>query len=417
MRRTRGGLRCLLAACLALASSPAIALDFDARLKAFATLNELPDDDIQRAETGNPAYDGNLDLRLLFRDQLGPWELIADHTTIGLAGDTYEFNNARARGAVDQTPTDDDRRALDLTWTLQREDDYRLYHRFDRLALRYQTATLRVTVGREAVSWGSGKAFNPMDVFAPFAPTTVDRDYKAGDDMVVVEKLLDSGGDLQGLAVFRRGESGDRGSEENSVGAKWRTFLGDQELELAVGKHYEDHIAAVSYRLPIGGALLQTDWIATDLDAEGEVKVSGVVNVDYSFGLDDRTAYVFAEYYRNGFGRNNSPVDLLQLPEYLTARVQRGEVFSLMKDYMAFGGFYQWHALLTQGATLLWNMHDDSTLLQTNLAYEPSDNQRLEAGLTVTTGGRGDEYGRIEVVNGLTTGGGSRLFLRWVYFW
>ena len=62
-------------------------------------------------------------------------------------------------------------------------------------------------------------------------------------------------------------------------------------------------------------------------------------------------------------------------------------------------------------------MHDNSSLLQTNLTYEPSDQQRLEAGFTLTAGGRGDEYGKIPVLGDLTTGGGSRVFLRWVYFW
>jgi len=70
-----------------------------------------------------------------------------------------------------------------------------------------------------------------------------------------------------------------------------------------------------------------------------------------------------------------------------------------------------------QSATVLWNLHDNSSLLQTNVTYEPSDNQRLEAGFTLTSGDRGDEYGKIPVIANLTTGGGSRLFLRWVYFW
>lgn len=157
--------------------------------------------------------------------------------------------------------------------------------------------------------------------------------------------------------------------------------------------------------------------MATELDQEDERKLSGVVNIDYSFLLAERNAYLFAEYFRNGFGRNDSPVDLFDLPVYLVERVQRGEVFSLMKDYLAAGGFYEWHPLVNQSLTVLWNLHDDSTLWQTSLSYQPGDRQTLELGLTLTTGSRGDEYGRIDVGENLTTGGGSRAFLRWVYFW
>jgi len=400
---------------LALALPGAAVAELDVRLKAYATLNELPDSDLLRDFAGNPAYDGNLDLRLLFRHQSGPWEVLVDHTTIGLGGDTFEFDQG-GRGAVDQTPTDDERRALDLTWMLEEGDRYRLYHRFDRLALQYRADTWGLTLGREAVSWGSGKAFNPMDVFSPFAPTTVDRDYKAGDDLVLFDQLYASG-DLQLLGVFRRGETGNRDSDENSYGGKWRVLAGDSEFELAGGRHYRDDLLAFSWHQPLGGALLQTDWVATRLDAEDEWKMSTVVNIDYSFSLDERAVYVFAEYYRNGFGRNRRPVDLAALPDYLVDRLQRGEVFSLMKDYMAFGGSFQWHPLLTQSATLLWNLQDGSSLLQTNLSFEPGDQQLIEAGLTVTLGERGDEYGRIEVGDGFTSGGGSRLFLRWLYFW
>ena len=393
----------------------------DVRLKAFGTYNKLPDDDLQREYNGSPAWDGNLDLRIMLREEKGNWAVLADHTTIALAGDTYEFDAfsrvGGGRGALDQTPTDDERRALDLTWTLDKDDEHRVYHRFDRLALQYQGDNWRMTLGRQALSWGSGKVFNPMDLFAPFAPTTVDRDYKQGEDLLELDRLLQGGGDVQLLAVFRRDADGSRDLDSGSFGAKWRSYIGSHELELAAGRHYQDDVYALSYKMPLGGALLQTDWITTRLDDGGDWKLSGVANLDYSFELAGRSTYLFVEYFRNGFGRNQSPVDLTALPDYLVSRLQRGEVFSLMKDYAAVGGSYQWHPLLSQNLTWLWNLHDGSGLLQTNIAWEPGDQQRLEAGLTLTSGERGEEYGRLDLGNGFTTGGGSRLFLRWLYFW
>ena len=245
--------RVVAASVLLAAAAAAPAEELDVRLKAFGTVNDLPDSDIQRAFNGNPARDGNLDLRLMFRERWGGLELIADHSTIALGGDAFEFNDGN-RGAVDQTPTDDDRRALELTWTLERDDRYRLYHRFDRLALRYRTGAWNLTAGRQAVSWGSGKAFNPMDLFAPFAPTTVDRDYKPGQDIALAERRL-ANGELQFLGVFRRDGDGGRDLDENSFGAKWHHFFGGREIELALGRHFEDDIAALSYRQPLGGKL------------------------------------------------------------------------------------------------------------------------------------------------------------------
>ncbi len=35
-------------------------------------------------------------------------------------------------------------------------------------------------------------------------------------------------------------------------------------------------------RLPLGGAMLRSDIVATQLD-EGDIEISGIVNLDYSF--------------------------------------------------------------------------------------------------------------------------------------
>ena len=37
------------------------------------------------------------------------------------------------------------------------------------------------------MSWGNGLVFQPMDLFNPFTPTAVDRDYKPGNDLLLVE--------------------------------------------------------------------------------------------------------------------------------------------------------------------------------------------------------------------------------------
>ena len=63
-------------------------------------------------------------------------------------------------------------------------------------------------MGRQAVSWGNGMVFQPLGLFSPFAPTTVDRDYKAGDDLLLVERLFANGSDLQLLLVGRRDADG-----------------------------------------------------------------------------------------------------------------------------------------------------------------------------------------------------------------
>lgn len=402
-----------LAALLAL---PAAALEMDVRAKFFGVGAALPDHSLQRQLDGTPAYDYTADLRLMFTQDLGRLSLTAHHNTLLNGGDSFAFLTSPG-ATLDQSSTDDQLRLMDLTWELGSGDRHRLVHRFDRLALQYRGATWGVTVGREAVSWGSGLVFQPMDLFSPFAPTTVDRDFKAGDDLLIVDKLFDDGSDLQFLGVARRDLDGDATADVASAALKWRKFLGGNELELFGGRHYRDQVYGGALRLPLGGAMLRTDLVATRLDEDGDWILSGILNLDYSFDLSGRPSYVFAEYYHNGFGVKSLPANPLLLPEALTERLLRGEVFNLMRDYLALGGNLQWHPLWTQSLTLIGNLQDGSSILQTTLSYVPSDHATVEAGITLPIGRAGEEFGGVPVAGDeLTTGGALQAYLRWVYY-
>ncbi len=396
------------------------ATELDLRFKAFGSTAMLPEDDLQRALDGTPAQDGSLDARLMIEEQRGSWRVIGHVDTVYEGGDSFGFSNA-PQNRLDQTPSDDDSRFMDLTWTVEDGDRYRAYQRVDRLAVAYRHGNWGVTMGRQAVSWGSGLVFQPMDLFSPFAPTAVDRDYKAGDDVLMFDRLSGGGSDLQLLAVLRRDDQGERDASEGSVGGKFHMLFGEQDLEFIAGRHYRDVVIGASLRMPLGTALMRTDWLVTDLD-DGGVEVSGIVNVDYSFDWLGNSWYVFAEYYRNGFGVSHKPVDLTRLPDALVARLARGEVFTLMKDYTALGAQVQWHPLLMHSTTLITNLHDSSSLLQTSASFDAGDAMRIEAGAVVPLGRPGDEYGGINLpplapgAAPLTTGGATQLYARFVYY-
>jgi hypothetical protein len=255
-----------------------------------------------------------------------------------------------------------------------------------------------------------------MDLISPFAPTTVDTDFKTGNDMLMVDKLFADGSDLQFLSVARRDLDGDVTADVASAALKWRKFLGGVEFEVFGAHHYEDQVYGGSLRIPVGGAMLRSDVVATRLTG-GDWRVSGVVNADLSFDLGGRSTYVFLEYYHNDFGVRRLPASVLLLPEPLTERLARGEVFNLMRDYLAAGGSIQWHPLWTQSLTVIANLNDGSGLLQSALSYVPSDQATIEGGFTWSIGDPGEEYGGIPLLgNDATTGGAFQAYLRWVYY-
>lgn len=395
----------------AIAAALGLASEFDARVKWHTTAQRLPAGDAQRDATGEPKpLDHGADLRLLWRRNFDSFTVEVDHATTYLVGDSF-VSAADSGPTFDQTPTGDERRLLDLTWVVDRGDRHRLLHRFDRFALKYRSSRWAVTVGRDAVSWGGGLVFHPMDLFNPFAPTTVDQDYKAGDDLIRIERLFDDGSDLEMLAVARHGEVH---TDTASVAFKYRTLMASSELELLAARHYGGEAVGLGLRVPIGGALVRSDLIAVD-DGE-DWTLSGVVNVDYSFPVAQSSVYVFAEYFRNGFGLAGLPDDLDLLPDALTDRLGRGETFTLMRDYVAVGAQFRWHALVNQNISVIANLHDASKVVQTAVGYDASDAVRLQVGVIKPMGGQGDEFGRLGVGDDLTVGGGTRGYLRLVYF-
>ena len=154
---------------------------------------------------------------------VGQLQFQVHHSSVLQAGDTAQWGQG-AVAQVDQMTATDAHRLLDMTWQTDTGRRHQWSHRIDRMSVQWQQADWSVTLGRQAVSWGSGIVFQPLDPFNPFAPTAVDRDYKNGDDLVLVERLLPNGHDLQVLHVMRRDDRQQLRSRVSSTATKWHGY-------------------------------------------------------------------------------------------------------------------------------------------------------------------------------------------------
>ncbi|MCP5181296.1 MAG: hypothetical protein H6993_00345 [Pseudomonadales bacterium] len=309
---------------------------------------------------------------------------------------------------------------LDLTANVSRGSEHVVTTHIDRLAFGYTGDSWSVRAGRDAVSWGSGLVFNPLDLFSPFAPAETDRDFKSGQDMVLVQKLFDDGSDVQLLAVLRRNPGNHRDADAGSYGGKWRHQFGATEVNLLAGRHDGNLVAGLGMSLPVADAVLRFDALATRLHADAagsRTRFTAILNTDYSLVLGDRNVYVYGELYYNGFGVTDMPATYAELPPALTSRLQRGELFTLGRRYVAVGGTLEWTARTTQSLLWLQSLEDGSHLAQTALRFDPDDHQSIEAGITWRAGRRGSEFDGsrlLAIPQTATLGGGSQAYLRWI---
>ncbi len=390
------------------------------RLKTVATQTGLHQHDIRTDDGGTSQQQIELSLRGQWQQQWQGFEGL-----IALEANSIWGEGLARRPAGVRSPgssANDQPNAFDLATELSSGSEHTITARIDRLAVGYHAGSWSIRAGRDAISWGNGLVFNPLDLFSPFAPAQTDRDFKKGQDMILVQKLFTDGSDLQLLAVARRDADGHRSVDSGSIGAKWRWQFRSAEINLLTGRHDRDIVGGMGFSVPVSDAVLRLDLLATQLDDDPwgpRIRYTGILNADYNFLALGHNVYVFGELYFNGFGMNDMPVAFSEISEPLQVRLQRGELFTVGRRYAAAGGNLQWSARLTQSALWLQSLDDGSRLLQTTLHFEPDDNQSLEAGITWGSGKRGHEFDGLRLFPGAaspTLGGGLQFYVRWIVY-
>ncbi|MFP4473992.1 MAG: hypothetical protein ACLFOY_00435 [Desulfatibacillaceae bacterium] len=332
----------------------------------------------------------------------------AHYENIFSAGDTRRRNKAlnrrfpalSATGVTTSAQPDDDRRLFDLTATLDDAPGHVWYHRMDRLYAAYTTFTLDVRAGRQAVTWGNGLVFNPMDLFNPFAPTDVERDYKNGDDMLSVQ-YSPSRGNVHLLYVPRRNPAdGNPSRDHSSLAAKYHVMSGDHELDFMVGRHYRDMVAgfgvtgylgAAAWRMDVVGVLLEPDdGRRLPIDDKGSY-VSAVANIDYSWVWAGKNWYGLLEVYHNGLMDNEYAED--SATRAVRERLDRGQLHTLGNTYAAGTVRFEAHPLVNLHLAAITNLADPSGILQPRMVYDVRQNTRIVAGANVYWGRDGSEFG------------------------
>ncbi len=418
-------MRTELLATLALAACAGPALADGLTVGGLGKLNLLtatfPDDSLARNAIGASSVDlqGEFRLNIEWRDD--GFSADAAYQAFGFYGDTLELGSQLPPGVGVVIPRlpNDDRRFFDLTRVVSESDRRALLHRLDRAWVGHSGERHVIRVGRQALTWGNGLFYAPMDLVNPFDPATIDTEYKFGDDMLYGQYLRASGDDLQAAVVLRRNAlSGEIESDARTVALKYHGFAPSFEYDLLVADHYEDHVLAVGGGVDVGGAVLRSDLVISD--TPGGTFAQFVANASYSWVWGGRNVSGSIEYFYSGFGQSAgdySPAAFAANAE-LTERVLRGQLFTLGRHYIAASAIVEVTPLWTVTPIALANIGDPSALLQLTSTLSLGDNLTLLGSVNLPVGPSGSEFGGIATgMEGLFLSSGPGVFAQFaVYF-
>jgi len=394
--------------------------DLGGRTAVRALGTSYPDDSLYRDLAGSTSRDYSFDGRVVFGAHAGNWDFKSDYQLIALYGDRVSMtrNLPDELQALFGRLPNDDRRWFDLTHVFEDDGKFAALQRLDRLSVGYTVEKGVVRFGRQAITWGNGMIYTPMDIFNPFDPAAVDKEYKTGDDMLYGQYLRGNGDDLQGVAVFRRSlETGDVDADWSSFALKYHGLSAGSEFDVLVSRHFADPLLGGGGSQSLGGAVWRGDVVVTFTDED--TVLSAVTSLSYSWVWGGKNLSGVVEYFFNGFGQPDGQYDSDSLagnPELLQ-RVVRGELFTLGRHYAVGSALIELHPLFHLTPTVFTNLSDGSALIQLATKNDLKQDLVLLGALNLSVGPNGTEFGGIETdVPGQYLSRGPGLFLQLAWY-
>ena len=379
----------------------------------------VPDDSVFQSISGDSLQDHNLEVRLKAAVRRGRWDVSTHFQFITVHSDTLSAYRdlplpvSPAAGVIN-----DDRRWFDLTHELHNEGKDATVIRLDRASVSWTGDSTVLRFGRQAISWGNGLLFTPMDIFNPFDPAAVDKEYKTGDDMLYGQYLLNNGSDVQAVAVVRRDPlNGDVEQDESSLAVKYHGFWKSAEYDLLLAEHYADRIIGLGISTDAGGAVWRGDMVWSET-VSGSI-LSAVGGASYSWVAGGHNWTGFVEYYYNGFGQSGgdySAEGLAANPD-LVQRLARGELFNLGRHYLGTSVTVELTPLINLTPNVFVNLADPSALAQFLLSWDWKQDFQFLGALNVPIGPAGSEFGGIEAEQpGMFLSTGPALFVQLAWY-
>lgn len=309
-----------------------------------------------------------------------------------------DFSIADESGVLSASQSSSRYRALDVTldWHKDNENYARLW--LDRFNIKYSFPIGDLTIGRQAITFGKAYFWNPMDIFKPFEPGQLDRDYKPGVDGFILDIPL---GNFSGVAFIgvlgpevnfisgftRKDSTWDSSLYGSSFLSRFYTNISEWDFSFQAGKVYGGYHVS-------GGAVGEIGFFESRIEAayfisEKDIPVFfprfGNISEDYLAGVIGvgRTfpnTFVFElEYFFNGAGDpDNLEVSMLRGMHGMSLNMS-DQLIGLMLSYDILPIFIARFGLI-------YSVSDRSSQVQPSFFLSLSDEADLIVSATINYG-------------------------------
>ncbi len=260
---------------------------------------------------------------------------------------------------------------LELQWTIAERDHVVWQHRFDRLYVGWENEHLEISVGRQAVSWGTALFLTPSDPFTPFNPVDPFREFRAGVDAVRLRLYPSALSEIDLVVRPTRSRVG----EEPTVLVRGLTTARNWELSGWGGIVYGDPAGAFAAAGSLRGWAVRGEAVLRQLG--DRVVFRGVLGLDRQLQIGRRDLTLAVEYQRDGLGA--AVVDAYSAT-LESATFLRGEHQVLGRDETVVQVSYQLHPLWSLSGLSLWNLNDLSATLGTSVDYSAGNDTAVTTG-------------------------------------
>lgn len=306
-------------------------------------------------------------------------ELFADTRFLGFAGtDRTIFGTTATRPRLVEVPSWENSHAT-------------LGLNVDRLYFRWSAGPVDITVGRQAISWGSAWFWKPTDRFAPFSPTDIDPDVKRGVDAIRLEAYATDTTSIDVIASFEHHSDDDELPIWTNAGVRVRTNVKRYDLAVSLARFQNSAEGNWMVGFEFTGELpkkigFRGEAALNVMEESREVDIEAVVGIDYRF--QTRTTLA-AEFMFNGYGAaSRSDYALFLEPTGRGERLARGEAFNMGRYYLGVAVQQEVSPLLNLSFSMIANLADPSAMFMAGLSWSVTQDVRLSAGLMIPVGGR-----------------------------